>query len=142
MKPEDIPAAVEIEQGCFSRPWSAQSFTDSLSREDTLFLVCVEEETGKVAGYMGMYLSFDEADITNVAVSKSARRKGCGTLLVETAKIKARERQAAYMLLEVRVSNEAAIALYKKMGFEEIGIRKNFYDFPTEDAKLMNCNLL
>lgn len=141
MMPEDIPVAVEIERECFSRPWSEQSFRESLSREDTVFLVCEEEETKTVQGYIGMYLSFDEADVTNVAVSANARRQGCGTLLVEAARTIAKEQGAAFMLLEVRVSNEAAIALYKKMGFEKIGIRKNFYDFPTEDAMLMNCNL-
>ena len=59
MIPEDIPVAVEIERECFSRPWSEQSFRESLSREDTVFLVCEEEETKTVQGYRGMYLSFD-----------------------------------------------------------------------------------
>lgn len=138
MTQSDIPAAVELEQECFSQPWSERSFMESLSREDTIFLVCVDDKE-QLLGYMGMYLSFEEADITNVAVSTAARRQGCGQRLIEAAQSEAAKRGVERILLEVRVSNAPAIALYEKMGFESIGIRKNFYDFPKEDAMLMSC---
>ena len=77
---QDIPAVVEIEKECFSLPWSEKSFEDSLSREDTIFLVAEENEIG-VTGYMGLYLSFDEASVTNVAVSPAHRKKGYGEAL-------------------------------------------------------------
>lgn len=148
---QDVPAVAEIEKLCFSLPWSEQSLIDSVKREDTMFLVCEEfdeknsDDTGDVnsniAGYIGMYLSFDEGDITNVAVSPAHRKKGYGEALVSKAKELAREKQLEMILLEVRVSNAPAISLYKKMGFEELGIRKKFYEHPVEDAIIMKCPL-
>ena len=136
---KDIPQAVEIETQCFSLPWSEKSFQDSITREDTLFLVCEEQDI--ITGYIGMYISFDEGSITNVAVSQNYRKKGYGEALVFAAKEKAREKQVERIFLEVRVSNTPAIALYKKLRFENLGIRKNFYDHPREDAYIMSCEL-
>ena len=138
----DISQAVAIEQACFSQPWSETSFHDSLAREDTLFLVCEESNTAVITGYIGMYLSFDEASITNVAVAPSHRQKGYGEALVAIAKEKAKEKQIEKIFLEVRVSNTPAIKLYEKMQFENLGIRKNFYDHPKEDAYIMCCDLV
>ena len=141
---EDIPAVVEIEKQCFSLPWSEKSFEDSISREDTIFLVCVEElhENDKeITGYMGLYLSFDEASVTNVAVSPEYRKKGYGEALVAEAKVAAKEAGAECIFLEVRVSNTPAISLYNKHGFENIGIRKKFYEHPVEDAIIMKVGI-
>lgn len=142
----DIPAVTEIEKECFSMPWSEQSLKESLEREDTLFLVC-EENAGDIdtasviTGYIGMYISFEEGDITNVAVGTCYRKKGYGEALVSKAKSLAAEKQLERILLEVRVSNAPAISLYKKMGFEELGLRKKFYEHPVEDALIMSCIL-
>lgn len=142
---EDIPAVVEIENQCFSLPWSAKSFEDSLSREDTIFLVCeVKDENASdshIAGYMGLYVSFDEASVTNVAVSPDFRKKGYGEALVESAKIIVKEAGAECIFLEVRQSNVPALSLYKKLGFEELGIRKKFYEHPVEDAIIMKVGI-
>ena len=138
MTREDIPRIVQIEQECFSLPWSEASFEDSLAREDTVFLVC---EDAEVVGYVGMYLSFEEGEITNVAVTSSYRKRGCGQLLMEAIKEEAKARQAESIILEVRVSNAPAISLYKKQGFEQIAIRKNFYEHPTEDAIIMKVGI-
>ena len=138
MKLGDIQAAVEIEKKCFSQPWSEKSFQDSNARDDTVFLVC---EDGTVTGYIGMYLCFDEASITNVAVSPEYRNRGYGELLVKAAKEAAKAAGAVVILLEVRQSNEPAISLYKKLGFEELGIRKNFYEHPVEDAIIMKVGI-
>ncbi|MBQ6843967.1 MAG: ribosomal protein S18-alanine N-acetyltransferase [Agathobacter sp.] len=136
----DITQAVEIENQCFSTPWSEKSFQDSLTREDTLFLVCEEQDT--ITGYIGMYISFEEGSITNVAVSPIFRQKGYGEALVFATKERAKEKQIEKIFLEVRVSNVPAISLYKKMGFENLGKRKNFYDHPREDAYIMSCDLI
>ena len=138
MKSEDIQAVVEIEKNCFSLPWSEKSFEDSITRDDTIFLVC---EDDVITGYIGLYLSFDEASITNVAVSPDFRKKGYGECLVTAAKEAAKESGAESIFLEVRVSNAPAISLYKKMGFEELGIRKNFYEHPVEDAIIMKVGI-
>lgn len=137
---DDIQSAVQIEKECFSLPWSEKSFQDSLERDDTLFLVC--EEGIEITGYIGMYLSFDEGNITNVAVSPLYRKKGYGEALVSSAKELAKEKQIEKIFLEVRVSNIPAISLYKKMGFENLGVRKNFYEHPQEDASIMCCDLM
>lgn len=136
---EDIPKVVQIENACFSQPWSERSFLDSLSRKDTIFLVC--ENSEGIAGYIGMYVSFDEAGITNVAVPASCRKLGIGTMLVSHAKQAAKEAGAANLFLEVRVSNVPAISLYKKMDFVTLGTRKKFYEHPIEDAYIMSCIL-
>lgn len=135
---DDVKKVAEIEKECFSLPWSEASFEDSLAREDTVFLVCEDTE---VVGYVGMYLSFEEGEITNVAVTPSYRKRGCGNLLMEAIAKEAKERAAQCIILEVRVSNAPAISLYKKHGFEEIGIRKNFYEHPTEDAIIMKVGI-
>ena len=137
---EDIPQVVEIEKQCFSLPWSEKSFEESLNREDTIFLVCNPKDT-KITGYMGLYLSFEEASVTNVAVSLEFRKRGCGEKLVAAAKEFAKEAGAERIFLEVRLSNMPAISLYKKLGFQELGIRKKFYEHPVEDAYIMSCEL-
>ena len=137
---QDIPAVVEIEKECFSLPWSEKSFEDSLSREDTIFLVAEENEIG-VTGYMGLYLSFDEASVTNVAVSPTHRKKGYGEALVERAKETAKTAGAECIFLEVRQSNVPALSLYKKLGFVELGIRKKLYEHPVEDAIIMKVGI-
>ncbi|MBQ3558582.1 MAG: ribosomal protein S18-alanine N-acetyltransferase [Agathobacter sp.] len=136
---EDVDAVVQIEQECFSLPWSEKSFVDSISREDTIFLVC--EEASVITGYMGLYISFDEASVTNVAVSPNFRKRGYGEQLVATAKEVAKDAGAESIFLEVRVSNVPAISLYKKLGFEELGIRKKFYEHPVEDAIIMKVGI-
>lgn len=140
MTAEDIHAVVEIEKECFSLPWSEKSFAESIAREDTIFLVC-EENTETIMGYIGMYLSFDEASITNVAVASQFRKKGCGEQLVIAAKEAAKVAGAESIFLEVRVSNVPAISLYKKQGFENLGIRKKFYEHPVEDAIIMKVGI-
>lgn len=150
---QDVAQVAAIEKECFTMPWSEQSLKDSVTRADTLFFVCEEDvcddmlpEEGKalqteIVGYIGMYVSFEEGDITNVAVSPAHRKKGYGEALVSKAKELAKEKQLEMILLEVRVSNEPAISLYKKLGFEELGLRKNFYEHPAEDAIIMRCLL-
>ena len=141
MQLRDIRAVAEIEKECFTQPWSAKSFEDSINRDDTVFFVCYNEETSDVLGYIGMYISFDEAEITNVAVAPDYRGCGFAEMLVEAAKETAATLGVTQIFLEVRKSNDPAISLYKKTGFEEIGIRRNFYQRPTEDAKLMKVGI-
>lgn len=144
MTEKDVSAVVQIEDACFSMPWSVQSFQDSISRKDTLFLVCEQmdaEGITHIAGYIGMYQSFEEGSITNVAVLPECRKQGIGQKLVSAAKNEAGKAGIETIFLEVRVSNQPAIALYEKMGFEKLGVRKRFYEHPTEDAYIMRCIL-
>ena len=135
MQPEDIKEVAQIENRIFTLPWSEQGFLASLQSEDTLYLVVRKE--GRVAGYCGLLQSFDEADITNVAVAEEARGAGIGFAMLSELMRLGKERGIARYTLEVRASNAAALHLYEKLGFQSVGIRKNFYDRPKEDAVIM-----
>ena len=97
----------------------------------------MEPETEKVIGYAGLLVAADEGYITNVAVDPSRRRQGVAAQLLQVFDNFARGNQLAFLTLEVRPSNTAAIALYQGFGFEEVGRRKNYYDLPKEDALIL-----
>ena len=139
MTQEDVQQVAAIEKACFSRPWSEKGFYDSLALGYTFFFVA--EEDGRILGYIGMYLSIEEGEITNVAVHPAARGKGIGTALVRKMIDAAKMADAERIVLEVRKSNASAIYVYEQSGFENVGIRKGFYDLPKEDAVIMICTL-
>lgn len=132
---EDAQTMAEIERECFSQPWSAKAFAESGQDKNYEFLVATEEE--RVVGYIGCTVCGVEADITNVAVAKTHRRLGIGKNLLEGLFRTLAKRRVEDVFLEVRQSNLPAIALYEQAGFQKVGVRKNFYSFPTEDAILM-----
>ena len=95
------------------------------------------DENGKVLGYAGLLVMMDEGYITNVAVFPEYRRMGVAAKIIEVYMNFAAANDLAFLTLEVRPSNEAAIALYRRFGFEEVGRRKNYYDLPKEDALIL-----
>ncbi len=135
MKAEHISEIAEIENRCFSMPWTEKSLSDELDNENAHFLAAVFD--GKVIGYVGVIEICGEADITNVAVLPEYRRCGIGEKLMKAAENGAVLRKCDSITLEVRVSNPAAISLYNKNGYKQAGIRKGFYEKPKEDALLM-----
>lgn len=135
MKQEDMEAVCAIEQRCFTKPWSRESFTKAYNRDDTIYLVCVRE--GEIIGYCGIWCSYEDGDLCNMAVDVTMRRQGIGKQLLIEALAKAEGLGVTRLLLEVRASNEAAIALYRELGFVEIGKRTTYYSEPTEDALIM-----
>lgn len=135
MKNDDICVVARIEKECFSLPWSEKSFQESLALSYGIFFVA--EYMGEIAGYIGVYQMGDESDITNVAVSSAHRRIGIGKKLLEEVEKYATDNGIHSVTLEVRESNTPAINLYKAMGYKNIGIRKNFYEKPTENAIIM-----
>lgn len=135
MKPEDVPEVAKMEAEIFSMPWSENSFLEEVERDDRIFVVAHVDD--KLAGYVGIIPSFDEADIANVAVASSMRRCGIAERMLEIAMAWAREMGVKDFALEVRAGNVGAIALYGKLGFISEGIRKNYYEKPTEDALIM-----
>lgn len=135
MLPEHVEQAAAIEAEVFSIPWSAQGFADALGLDYTLFYAaCVDSS---LAGYCGIYLAADEGEITNVAVSYRYRRFGIARALVQHTLLQAQAKGIRRIFLEVRSSNEPAISLYTKLGFQVKGQRKNFYQSPLEDALVM-----
>ena len=139
MTAEDAAQVASLEAEIFSQPWSENAFLDSLRLPDTIFLVA--EESDAIQGYVGMYLAVDEGEITNVAVDPACRRQGIGEQLITEMKKHAADHKIARIVLEVRVSNEGALRLYEKQGFSSVGIRRGFYEFPKEDARIMVCDL-
>lgn len=135
MQESDLTQVEAIEKANFSIPWSLESFRESMELEHTIYLVA--EEDGNIMGYCGMYRVFNEGEIVNVAVAEAYRRKQVASKLLEQLFIHSNELQVDNFFLEVRESNEAAIQLYKKLGFIEAGIRKNFYEKPRENAIFM-----
>ncbi len=135
MEQTDAAAVAELENKCFSEPWSEAGLKDSLSR--AAYRMLTAKDNGKVVGYIGAYMAADELNITNIAVHPAYRRQGIGAMLLDEMIHAAEENRMTTIYLEVRVSNQAAIALYRKAGFDNAGIRKNFYDNPKEDAKMM-----
>ena len=126
----------EIEQQCFSCPWTLDQLRSQLSDERHVFLAAVAE-SGAVLGYVGMMFVLDEGYISNVAVAPDFRRQGVADALICALMTRAEELALAFVTLEVRAGNEPAKALYAKHGFVPVGRRKNYYDLPKEDAILM-----
>ena len=132
---DDIGYVAAIEAECFSEPWSEQAFSDVLYREDVVLLVA--DSGDGVDGYVCMYMAADEGEITNVAVKSDRRKTGIAQALMDELTGIAGQNGITKIFLEVRESNAPAIALYTGNGFEQNGLRKNFYRNPTENAILM-----
>ena len=132
---EDAPAVAEIEKVCFSHPWSENTILESFSA-NTIFFVC-ENGQGEIVGYAGLSRVLDEGYVTNIAVLPAFRGFHIGRRLVDALITYGKENALSFITLEVRESNKAAISLYEKAGFKQVGLRKNFYDSPKENAILM-----
>ncbi len=133
-KKGDEKEIAEIERECFSLPWSENAVVSSIDKGDAFFVL---EKGFSVVGYVGLSTVLDEGYINNIAVKKEHRQKGgAGLLLNELIKY-AENKDLSFISLEVRASNKNAIGLYEKNGFKNMGIRKNFYENPKEDAIIM-----
>ena len=133
MEERHLAALAEIEKACFHAPWS----TDMLREELGKGIFLVAEQDGAAVGYVGCQTVLDEGYITNVAVSPGCRRQGIGRALIGALVSCAKAQRLAFVTLEARASNMPAIALYENAGFQKVGVRKNFYTAPAEDALLM-----
>ena len=134
MSAAHLPRLAQREQTCFSAPWTQQALAEELSNGQAHFLVA--QSDGEVLGYLGVQEIAGEGYITNVAVFPKARGQGVATALLDKAAQDAARRDCAFLTLEVRESNAPAIALYEKMGYTQVGQRKNFYRDPPENALL------
>ena len=136
LEKKHLSEVAELEAICFNDPWSEAALLESLEASYSHFYVYTEDE--KVMGYMGLYAVAGEGSVTNVAVFPEYRGQGVGHALVENAIAVGKELGLEYITLEVRESNLTAQRLYEKCGFERVGVRKNFYTSPKEDAVIMN----
>lgn len=132
---DDLKDILEIEEKCFSVPWSKEAFESEINHKFTYY--CCIEINKKVIGYAGLWKIIDEGHITNIAVLPMYRKKGYGNNLIKNLINYCNKNSIVSMTLEVRESNEAAINLYRKNGFEIAGIRPNYYTKPVENAAIM-----
>ena len=137
MNADHLESLERLERICFSRPWSRKMLAEELENQCAAFLVAEDAVTGDVLGYAGLLVAADEGYITNVAVFPEYRRRGVAAQLLSVFENFARGNRLAFLTLEVRPSNTAAIALYESLGFRQAGRRKNYYDLPKEDALIL-----
>ena len=135
MTEDDAVFVAGIENKVFSQPWPEAEFAKASKADNYIYLVA--EHEGRIIGYAGCVIAADDADITNIAVDCNFRNYGIGAQLLKQLIIQAGNRSVVNIFLEVRKSNAAAIGLYTGIGFERVGLRRNFYQKPTEDAILM-----
>ena len=135
MNESHVAQVAALEKICFSDPWSENSVASELKNPLSCWLVA--EEDGKIAGYVGSQTVIDESDMMNVAVHPNHRRKGIAEALVAELVGALKKRESHCLTLEVRASNEPAKALYEKLGFTQVGLRKNYYRNPKEDALIL-----
>ena len=136
MRPEHVAQVAALEKLCFgTEAWSENSVASELNNQLALWIVAVDGD--RVAGYVGSQTVCDETDMMNIAVHPDYRRQKLGTALI-TDLIDALAKRGSHSLtLEVRASNDPAIAMYTQYGFEQIGRRKNYYRNPKEDALIL-----
>ena len=125
----------QLEKTCFSAPWSYAMLEEELYNPHASFIVADDGEGG-VLGYAGLHAILDEGYIDNIAVEEAARRHGVASALLDVF-CRFAQVNLAFLTLEVRASNQAAIALYEKHGFQQAGLRKGYYQHPREDAIIM-----
>ena len=135
MATEHVKQVAELEKICFSMPWSENSIAYELTNPLSTWLVA--EQDGVVLGYVGAQTVHPESDMMNVAVSPNRRREGIAEVLVDALIVELKRIGSESLTLEVRASNAPAIALYTKMGFHEVGCRRNYYRDPKEDALIL-----
>lgn len=135
MNEHHVPQIALLERECFADPWSQQSIASELHNPLSLWLVAQEGQT--LLGYVGSQTCLDETDMMNIAVFPASRRQGVARALIEALVSALRERGSKQLTLEVRVSNGPARQLYESLGFLQVGLRKNYYRNPKEDALIL-----
>ena len=135
MNENHVSQVAALEKLCFSDPWSENSVASELRNPLSLWLVA--EEDGAVCGYVGSQTVLDETDMMNIAVRPESRRRGIAAALIGELVSRLKGRGSRILRLEVRQSNAPAIALYEAMGFTQLGLRKNYYSNPRENALIL-----
>jgi ribosomal-protein-alanine N-acetyltransferase len=141
MRLADVDSVAAIERDCFSDPWSSRAFASEVTGAGGRNWVWVVESRDEIIGYLVAWCIEDEIHLANIAVAPSARGHGVGRSLMDRLMQKARDRKAAWIALEVRMSNEEAKGLYEKLGFRSVAIRKLYYQREGEDALVMMHHL-
>ena len=136
---DDLAQVLAIEQACFRVPWSERSYRFELL-ENPVAALFVAELDGRLAGYIGLWDLVGEGHVSTLAVDQALRQRGIGQALLRHGIGALAQRGLESVTLEVRASNKAAQALYRKWGFEEVGRRRGYYRDNGEDALLMTLH--
>ena len=136
MRDGDVERVAEIESFAFSTPWEATTFRLLLDRPGAVLLV-LEVPPDRVAGYAVLWCIQDQGELANIAVIPEFRNRQLGAYLLDRVLDEARDRTVESLYLEVRVSNFRARSMYASRGFEEIGVRRDYYEKPREDARIL-----
>lgn len=138
MQVQDADQVLEIERLSFSSPWSRQQFLDEIERNPLSHpMVFREKEAGGIVAYCVCWIVAGELHVNNIAVHPDYRRRGCGEMLMRWAFDLAVESKCKRILLEVRTTNDHAIRLYQKLGFEVLGTAPGYYEDTGEDAYIL-----
>ena len=132
-----IKEAAEIEKLCFSEPWSEEALVYMCTSPNTYALAVIDTLSGRLAAYGGVEYVLDEASVVNVATHPDYRRMGCASMIMRGLEEFLKAQAVADIYLEVRASNIGARTLYEREGYIPVGVRKNYYRFPAEDAIVM-----
>lgn len=138
MNEEDLEKVLEIENQVFKSSWTKEHYLYELNENPFSYLYVLEEKS-KLLGYVGFWVLFEQAQITTIAIHPSEQSQGLGFQLLGFAIERIKQENCESITLEVRKSNIKAQELYKKSGFVECGIRKNYYD--DEDGILMGVGI-
>lgn len=142
-----LRACAELCRDCIPDSWSYESFCSEVRRDTGLVIACIDSENsdhlnpGQIVGFLTASHVCDTADLTNIAVAPAYRQKGIASGLLEFLRLELEKCAVRTVFLEVRQSNQPALRLYEKSGFVPIGIRKQFYHHPDEDAVLMQYHI-
>lgn len=140
-EPADVPALEALERTCFTHPWTAAQLADELAAGDPGFVLVLERPAGgggrRLCAYGSFRLVLDEMHVMNVAVAPPERRRGIARWLLRFAMGRAARRGARRALLEVRAGNREAVALYESLGFRRLGVRREYYREPVDDALVL-----
>lgn len=144
LRTEDLDSVLELQRRSFAHPWSAELFKREMTHDWSTILLAEERLSrtdGRIVGFLIYWLVHDEVHILNLATAPEYRRQGVARALLEATIETGRRHKCAMATLEVRRSNEAAIALYRGYGFRPVGVRPNYYVDEGEDAIVMVCDL-
>jgi [ribosomal protein S18]-alanine N-acetyltransferase len=145
---DDLDRVMEIERDGFAHPWSADLIRREMVHDWSTLLVATQTRTGPgglqseaIVGFIVFWLVHDELHVLNIATAAEERRKGVALALMEEAAARGRRAGAVLATLEVRRSNHGALALYRNLGYRQVGVRPNYYVDEGEDAIVMMLDL-
>ena len=138
--PADLDGIIEIEQASFNNPTTREWYEEELRRPDVCFIYVLRTPDSPVAGFCAYWRVLEQLHINNLAIRPELRGRGLGSRLLNGVMAEARRLGATTATLEVRRSNIAALKLYAKAGFAQVGVRQNYYTQPVEDALVLRLS--